>query len=258
MWPELYRLGPLTLHTYGAVMALAFVLAVGLARHAARDPWQLRVLDEAAVTDWAVWAMVGGIVGGRLLYVAQNPRLYLTDPIEVFALWHGGLIWYGGLAGGVAAAWWWLKRRRIGFLSGADQLIPFVVLGHAVGRIGCFANGCCGGMPTTAWWGVTFPGSTQPVVPTQLLESAALVLLYVLLRALQRPAVLQAPGRIFGAYLTGYGLIRWVIEGWRINERIWFGWTLSQVLSVALLAAGLVLLSRRSARHFEVPGTSRR
>lgn len=266
MWPELCRVGPVTLHTYGAMMALAFVLAIALARRAARSaargtssparivPAQSAArqarqrlpMDGAAVTDWAVWAMCGGIVGGRLLYVLLNAREYLAHPLEIVALWHGGLIWYGGLAGGAAATWWWLRRRGSGFLPVADQLIPFVALGHAVGRIGCFANGCCGGVPTTAWWGVTFPASTEPVVPTQLLESAALALLYVLLRALQRPAMLQAPGRIFGAYLTGYGLIRWVVEGWRTNEQVWFGWTLSQILSVALITAGLMLLLRQT------------
>jgi len=241
MWPELCRLGPVTLHTYGAVMALAFVLVVGLARHAARAPHAGLPLDAAAVTDWAVWAMGGGILGGRLLYVLLNPRPYLEHPLEVFALWHGGLIWYGGLAGGAAATWWWVRRRRCGFLRAADQLVPFIALGHAVGRLGCFANGCCSGLPTTAWWGVTFPGSTQPVVPTQLLESAALALLYVALRALQRPAVLRDPGRIFGAYLAGYGFLRWTIEWWRTNERVWSGWTVSQCLSAVLITVGLAL-----------------
>lgn len=245
MWPELCRIGPFTLHTYGALMAMAFLLAVGLAQHATRDPRQLRALDDAAIMDWAVWAMIGGILGGRLLYVASNLRVYLADPIEVFALWHGGLIWYGGLAGGIAATAWWLREHRKAFPPAADQLIPFVALGHAVGRIGCFANGCCDGAPTVAWWGITFPGSTQPVVPVQLLESAGLVLLYVILRAWQCPAVLQHPGRIFGGYLIGYGLIRWVVEGWRTNERLWLGWTLSQLISVGLILGGLVLLSRK-------------
>ena len=249
MWPELCRVGPFTLHTYGVIMAAAFVVAVGLARAAAHDPRTLPALNEAAVLDWAVWAMFGGIIGGRLLYVLLNPTPYKVNPLEIVALWHGGLIWYGGLAGGVFATWWWLARRRVGFLRGADQLIPFVALGHAIGRIGCFANGCCGGVPTDGWWGVTFPGSVQPVVPTQLLESAALVTLYFLLRALQRPDMLQRPGRIFGAYLIGYGLIRWALECWRTNERLLFGWTLSQGISALLVVIGVVLVTRWQPRR---------
>ena len=240
MYPELCRLGPLAIHTYGVALAAAFLLTLTLARQALRhDLKGLVPMDEPALADWAVWAMSGGILGGRAFYVALNWDVYAAHPLEIFALWHGGLVWYGGLAGGVIATWGYLTRRGLGFRRGVDQVIPCVVLGHAVGRLGCFANGCCAGIPTRAWWGVQFPGTVERVVPTQVLESASLVVLFLVLRALQRPAVLRAPGRLFGIYLVGYGLIRWTVECWRANERLWGGWTLYQFLSVGLVLLGL-------------------
>ena len=251
MHPELCRLGPFAIHTYGVALAAAFLLALTLARQAVRhDLKGLVPMDEPALADWAVWAMGGGILGGRVFYVVLNWDVYAAHPLEIVALWHGGLVWHGGLAGGVIATWGYLRRRGLGFRRGVDQVIPCVVLGHAVGRLGCFANGCCAGLPTHAWWGVQFPGTVERVVPTQLLESASLVILYLLLRAAQRPAILRAPGRLFGIYLVGYGLIRWTVECWRANPHLWGGWTLYQFISVGLVLLGVStrLLSRYEPR----------
>jgi len=247
MYPTLCRLGPLTISTYGVLVALAFLLVVGLTRRVSRRaPKGLFPMDEVAVVDWAVWTVVGGLVGGRLVYVLLNWDVYARAPLEIFALWHGGLVWYGGFLGGLLATWLYLRRRGITFLRGADQLIPAIPFGHAVGRLGCFANGCCYGLPTSAWFGVQFPSIPGRVIPTQLIESAALAGLYLALRSLQRPAVLRRPGALFGLYLIGYGLIRWTVELWRANQPIvWGHMTLSQVISTALAVAGLRLIIRQ-------------
>lgn len=244
MYPHLVQLGPLTISTYGVVVAMAFLVAVGLARHVERHaPLGLFPINEAALVDWAVWAVVGGLLGGRLLYVLLNWPVYAQTPLEIMALWHGGLIWYGGFLGGLLGTWLSLRRRGIGFLRGVDQVIPFMALGHAVGRIGCFANGCCYGIPTSAWFGVQFPGLAQPVIPTQLLESAALAGLYLALRRGQTPSMLRRPGALFGWYLLGYALIRGVIECWRANQpMVWGGITLHQAISIGLAAVGLRLV----------------
>lgn len=246
MYPHLAQLGPVTISTYGVLVALAFLLAVGMAQRAARRmPPDLAPMDSATLVDWAVWTVVGGLVGGRLVYVLLNWDVYASSPLEIVALWHGGLVWYGGLLGGLSATWLYLRRRGINFLRGADQVIPVIPLGHALGRIGCFANGCCYGLPTSAWFGVQFPSLPARVVPTQLLESAALVGLYLALRALQRPAVLRRPGALFGLYLIGYALIRWTVEFWRANQPIVRdGWTLHQAISVVLAAVGIMLVRK--------------
>ena len=238
MYPYLVQLGPLTISTYGVVVAMAFLVAVGLARHVVRHaPLGLFPINEAALVDWAVWAVVGGLLGGRLLYVLLNWPVYAEAPLEIMALWHGGLVWYGGFLGGLLGTWLYLRRRGIGFLRGVDQVIPFIALGHAVGRIGCFANGCCAGTLR---------------IPTQLLESAALVILYLALRRGQTPpkrgqtpSQLRRPGALFGWYLIGYALIRGVIECWRTNQPvIWYGVTLHQLISLVVLLAGIWLVIR--------------
>lgn len=247
MYPHLAQLGPVTISTYGVLVAMAFLLAVGLARRAARRlPRELAPMDEAVLVDWAVWTVIGGLLGGRLLYVLLNWPVYAASPLEILALWHGGLVWYGGFLGGLLATWLYLRRRGIGFLQGADQVLPFIALGHAVGRIGCFANGCCYGIPTSAWFGVRFPGFVARVIPTQLLESAALVGLYLALRALQTSKARRRPGVVLGWYLIGYALIRGLVECWRANQPlVWGSLTLHQVISLGLLLAGVGLLRAR-------------
>jgi phosphatidylglycerol:prolipoprotein diacylglycerol transferase len=137
-----------------------------------------------------------------------------------------------------------VARRGLNVLRVTDQVVPVVALGHAIGRLGCFANGCCYGKPTTAWWGVVFPGHLEAVVPTQLIESAGLAVLFLILRMLQKPALLERPGKLFGWYLLGYGLLRVAIESWRGDQTaVWAGMTLAQLLSLILTVAGLLLVS---------------
>jgi phosphatidylglycerol:prolipoprotein diacylglycerol transferase len=248
MHPELIRVGPVLIHTYGAVLALAFVLAVGLARHAVRHALRGVVpMSEAQLVDWACWSMLGGIMGGRLLYVLLNWDVYAAHPQEIIAIWHGGLVWYGGFFGAALATWLYLRTHGLLFLRGAALVIPFVAWGQAVGRLGCFANGCCYGTPTLAWFGVQFPGHPEPVFPTQLVESASLVGLYVVLRTLQTPKTLRRVGTLFGVYLIGYAAIRGVLEFWRADQPlIWDHLTLHQLISLALLVVGGALIANRA------------
>ena len=100
MHPILFVLGPITIYTYGVALALAFVISLALAMRASRTRLKGRVpLSDSALLDWGCWVMAGGVLGGRLWYVALNWELYHTQPLEIVALWHGGLVWYGGLAG---------------------------------------------------------------------------------------------------------------------------------------------------------------
>ncbi len=246
MHPEALRIGWFTISSYGVAMAVAFLTTVWLASKAADGPLRGVVpMSGVAVSDWACWGIVGGILGGRAFYVAANWDGYGQSPWEIIAVWHGGLIWYGGFIGGVVATALFMRRHNFPFLRGVDQVIPFVALGHAIGRIGCFLNGCCYGKPTSSWCGVRFPGQPVPVVPTQLFEAAGLAALYWWLRRLQTPERLRRPGTVFGAYLVAYGLLRAVIEFWRDQQPIgWFGLTWQQWISAGIAAVGVVLLAR--------------
>ncbi|MBI4353843.1 MAG: prolipoprotein diacylglyceryl transferase [Candidatus Omnitrophica bacterium] len=246
MHPILFTLGPITIYSYGVAMALAFLIAMTLAAHDARTSLKgLVPLHDATLLDWGAFVMIGGVVGGRLLYVLLNWDSYRTSPLEIFALWHGGLVWYGGLAGGILAQALFAARRHLSFLRITDQVAPVVALGHAIGRLGCFANGCCYGKPTTAWWGVVFPDHLDAVIPTQVIESVGLMILFLVLRMLQGKIGdtnnLQRPGRLFGWYLVGYGLLRAGIESWRGDQpTVWAGMTLAQLISLGLVMTGLL------------------
>ena len=245
MYPVLCSWGPFTLYTYGLLLVLGFAAATWLARRDAhRLPPARRAIAAGQIPDFAATALLAGIVGGRLLYVVVQWPDFAAAPRLIPAIWRGGLIWYGGLAGGLLASWAYLRARRLRFLPVMDQFIPFGVLGHAIGRIGCFLNGCCYGRPTDAWYGVWFPGQPGPVVPTQLLEAAGLVALFFVLRAAR--SAFRAPGQVFGLYLASYGALRFVIELLRGDQARWHGLTLPQLVSLALLPVGWLLFKRFS------------
>ena len=247
MHPVLARLGPITLHTYGVVFAIAVLVAMQWAMARARH----QDLPTAHLLDLILWILVGGLVGARLVYVFQHWSFYATDPAEILRLDHGGLVFYGGFLGGAVVGVYLLRRWRLpGHPSGewvgkiADLLVPSLALAQAIGRIGCFFNGCCYGEPTTWAWGVQFPHESFARHPTQLLESAALFLLAGLLfwRA-RRP---MAPGTLVGWYLIGYGVWRFAVEFLRGDNPMWLGsLTFSQVVSAPLVLIGLWLAQRQ-------------
>jgi len=249
MHPILFTAGPIMLHTYGVMLVAGFLAATWCAMSAARAlPPALVAISGDQIVDLACFCLLGGIIGGRLVFVALHWPEFARAPWDVLAIWHGGLVWYGGFFGGLAAGVSFVRAKRLDAVRVMDQFIPFVALGHGIGRLGCFFNGCCFGTPTDAWCGVTFPGHPGPVWPTQLFETLGLCVLYLALRRLQQPAHLRHPGRVFGAYLVGYAGLRFVLESLRGDQSVWWaGLTLQQVVSVGLLASGAALLARRRA-----------
>ena len=253
MYPILFKLGPLAVHSYGLLLVIAFLTAIWLAARAARRlaPERLAMNAEQLV-DFTCLSLMGGILGARFLYVVLQWDFFVRAPQELIAIWHGGLVWYGGFAGGLLAGWLYVRAAHLQFLRVLDQFIPFLALGHAIGRLGCFLNGCCYGKPTTSWCGVVFPGHTEAVVPTQLIEAAGLIFLYGLLRTLQ-PALSRRSGRLFGLYLVSYALLRLVIEHFRGDQAVfWAGLTLQQLISLIVFLAGAYLVFRVSSSEFRV------
>jgi phosphatidylglycerol:prolipoprotein diacylglycerol transferase len=248
MHPILFPIGPFTVYTYGVMLVIAFTVATWLAARAARrlPPTQVAINAQQLV-DFASVSLLGGIIGGRLVYVLLHWDAFLQSPQDIVAIWHGGLVWYGGFLGGVLAGWCYVRATRLHFFSVMDQVIPFVALGHAIGRVGCFLNGCCYGKVTEAWCGVVFPGQPLPVLPTQLIEAGGLFVLFSgLCQAAAHPWVLSRPGRLSGVYLISYAGLRFAIEFWRGDQAVLgAGLTLQQLVSMVMLLVGLWLVSRR-------------
>jgi phosphatidylglycerol:prolipoprotein diacylglycerol transferase len=248
MHPILLKLGPVTLYTYGAMLVLAFSLSTWLAGRILRQlPPELQRLTPGQVVDLSCLALLGGIVGARLFFVVLHWQFVLDEPQDLLALWQGGLVWYGGFAGGVGTVWLYARRHRVSCRWVLDLFAPALALGHAVGRVGCFLNGCCYGEMTDAWCGVIMPGEPRPVFPTQLAESLGLLFLYSVLRLLQ-PVLANRPGQLFGVYLCGYAVLRFVLEGYRGDQTVfWAGLTLQQIISIAMAMLGVTLF--RLARY---------
>lgn len=241
MHPVLWSWGPLTIHTYGVLLALAVLVASQLA---ARQAPRVGAAP-AQLLDLCIWSVVGGLAGGRLVYLAQNWPLYRAHPWEIIRLDHGGLVFYGGLIGGVVTAVLLVRRWRWPVVPTLDLLIPYVAIAQAVGRLGCFFNGCCYGRPTTGPWGVLFPGEALARHPTQLYESAALlVLAAALLRRARQPI---AAGTQLAWYGVGYGAWRFAVEFLRgDNPGVLGPLTFSQVVGLPLIVVSLWWLCTRS------------
>jgi phosphatidylglycerol:prolipoprotein diacylglycerol transferase len=256
MHPELFTIGPFTLRSFGLMLALGF-LAAFLA---------LRVLlrGTGRNSDYAstllVWCMAAGVAGARIAYVMEHwSTQFRDDPGTIFRIDQGGLMYYGGMIGALLALFLFARIHREHVLDVLDQTAGVLPLGQAFGRIGCFLNGCCYGRLCDSF-GVAFPRGSAPwyeqvrtlaigpdtlqslpVVPVQLLESAGCALLFLFLWGLHRK---KRRGLVTGAYLVGYGLLRFALEFLRGDERLMLGaFSIGQTISLAAILAGIVLLA---------------
>lgn len=242
-------IGPFTLHSYGFLLAVAFLLGLWVAARQARRAG----LDANRVTDMAVWVLIAGLVGAKAVLFALDWRAYATRPLDL--LWSGG-VFYGGLIGGALVAWWYARRHDLPGWQTADVLAPGVVLGQAIGRLGCFAAGCCWGKVCTLPWAVTFtdvyaarqvgtPMDT-PLHPSQLYESLAAFLIFAFLLWLAPRKGFH--GQVALTYVALYSAVRFGLEFLRgdPDRGSWLGGVVStsQAIAVLLLLGAAVLLPR--------------
>ena len=239
MYPVLLRLGSFEVTSFGVMVALGAALGILLLRRE-----MIRSgLDPAKGMDAALVGVLGGLAGAKLLYVAEH----WGEPLAETLLSRGGMSWFGGFTGGVAAGVAMIVWQRLPLMQVLSAVAPAMTLGHAVGRVGCFLVGDDYGLPTSLPWGVAFPRglppTTVPVHPTQLYEAVFLVALAWLLVRWRGQGL---PDRALVArYCLLAGAFRFLLELVRVNVRVAGGLTVAQYASVALLAAGVVLLLKR-------------
>lgn len=222
----LFRCGPFQIYSYGLMLALAFLTATSLAARRASSV----ELKSSDIMDMCLWFMVSGLVGARVLFILLNLDYYRENPIESLMPWRGGLVWYGGLITAFVMAVIFLRIKKVPFLKTAGLMAPYLALGQAIGRIGCFLNGCCYGKTTSLPVGVVFETTKVAVHPTQLYESAAMLVLFLVL--VRRPA---GQAKTFFLYLMMYSVIRFFIEFLRgDNPSVLFGLTISHVISIVI------------------------
>jgi len=239
-----FHIGSRPIYWYGVMFAAGF-LAVGMLWS-----WMGRREGRPAgfASDLGFWIMLGGILGARLAYVIANFQDYVEAPWTIIRIDQGGLIYYGGLLGGIITVIIFARVKHLDILRLGDFAIAGIPLGHAFGRIGCFLNGCCYGKPTQCALGVIYPPGSEPALyypglhvhPTQLYEVGANLLLCALLVWLYRRR--RASGMVLVAYLLLYPAVRFADEFLRGDPRLRYaGLTDAQWLSLAFMAMGVGL-----------------
>ena len=212
-------------------------------RRGARDG-----ISPQLIQDLGLWIIIGTIVGARALHVISYWKEEFADKpfTEVFMVWHGGLVFYGGLIGASLATVLYARSKRLPLWKLADALAPSISLGYFFGRLGCLMNGCCYGRPTDVPWAIHFPEGVTPystgVHPTQLYESCLGLALYGALAWLYRRK--KFDGQVFAAYLMSYAVLRSFVESFRGDYTVHYlgGWaTPAQLVSLGILAAGVLL-----------------
>ena len=247
--PVALHLGPVSIRWYGLMYLAAFVAALLLGRHRIRTRpdlgMTLRDMD-----DILFYGVLGVILGGRLGYVMfYKPGYYLEHPLEIFAIWQGGMSFHGGFIGVLLALWVFARQRGRSWLSVTDFIAPLCPLGLALGRIGNFINGELPGRPTDLPWGMVFPHLGDGIArhPSQLYQAAleGVALFVVVWLYSRRPRPLGAPSALF---LAGYGVFRFAVEFTRQPDDflglLALGLSMGQWLSLPMIFIGGAILWR--------------
>jgi phosphatidylglycerol:prolipoprotein diacylglycerol transferase len=244
------------------MLALAFVLGTALAQARARG----QGMDPNKVLDLVFLILVSSIIGARAFFVAINWQYYKANLLDIFKVWEGGLVFYGGFILAFCVAFWFLRKNRLPEWKFADIMAPSVALGIALGRIGCFLNGCCYGRVSETW-GVSFPGRDNPpafaqqvvdglipssavcslpVLPAQLYSALHGLLIFAALLILEKYK--RFDGFLFWMTVLLYSAGRFFIEGIRYYETSFMigSFTVSQIISAALFITAVWVLIVRS------------
>ena len=249
MYPLLFELGPLSIYSYGVLLATAYVVGLRFAlRRADRAG-----LNGQRVMDLGILIIISALVGAKLLLFLLEFDRFTSDPAQLLVLLKSGGVFYGGLLLAVPVAWWYIFNYQLPFWTTCDLFAPGIALGQAVGRMGCLLAGCCYGQTTEVPWGITFTNTLAftnvgtplniALHPTQLYEAAAMLLVLGLLLAGEQRWK-HFPGRTFWTYLLLYGSARFIIEFYRGDPRglVFDTMPTSQFVSALIVPVSLGML----------------
>lgn len=258
MYPELFKIGPLTVNSYGIMLALAFIVGIFLAIKRAEK----KGIDGNTIVNLAFIVMISAIVGSRLFYVLfhlsefKGRWIYTFLPVQPDGtIGLGGLIFLGGFVGALLSSAIYIHIKKMSFWKMADTVAPSLALGLFFGRIGCFLNGCCYGKVCDLPWGVVFPPQSPAgfqmgdvaIHPTQLYSSAYGLIIFIILMLLDKKE--RFDGFLFTFFLILYGISRFTVDFFRFYESQMFlidGIGFNQILSLLLVITGVaVLIARR-------------
>ena len=256
MHPVLFNIGKLSIHTYGFFIAMGFLTGIFLAKKEAQRLGE----DHEKILDLCFYLLIAAIVGSRLFYVAMNPRMFVSDPLEIFRLWRGGLVFYGGFIAALITAIVYMKKRNMHLWKTADILAPALAAGQFFGRLGCFSAGCCYGKTCDLPWAVTFRNLDSlapigmPLHPTQLYHALSNLFIFGFLWFFRSRK--KFDGQPFWVYVLLYAMTRSFLEMFRGDFR---GYSLGGIISasqaigaVMAVIAVVMLVTLRSSNRASI------
>ena len=241
MNPILLQIGPLHIRWYGAMIAMASIVGWWLAGLEA----ERKGIGKQKIDDLFIWTMIGSLIGARLYYVAfSGLPVFQKNFFSIFAFWQGGLAIHGGILGGLLVCFIYAHRHKIPFLKLTDTLAPSLILGQAIGRIGCFFNGDAFGTPTNLPWGLVYSPESpagqmypdQPLHPTQLYEMIFNLIIFTVLWKLRKSV--KVDGYLTSLYVILYSFIRIFVEYFRADKLTYLG-NISAAQSIGVI--GIIL-----------------
>jgi phosphatidylglycerol:prolipoprotein diacylglycerol transferase len=255
MHPVLIEIGSITIRWYGVMIAAACIVGIWVARKEAKR----KGFDKNIIQDFSLYAIMGAIIGARFYYVIFGDwSRFLENPLTFFAIWQGGLAIHGGILGGLLVGVFYARKHHISFLKLADTFAPSLILGQAIGRIGCFLNGDAHGYPTSMPWGMVYPPESpagqmfpgQAIHPTQLYEMILNLIIFSILWKARKK--MKVDGHIFLLYVMLYSIIRIFVEHFRADKLTY----LSQISAAQSMGILGVILSISFMLYFKSKKTS--
>lgn len=255
MFPILLKIGPITIHTYGFMMALGVGMGFWFLFVQAKN----QGLPASRLIDMAFYTIIISLIGAKIILFVGNFSYYLKYPGELFSLARSGGVFQGGLAFGLLFALWYFRKHRISTWKSADIIGPALALGHGFGRTGCFTAGCCFGRECAVPWGVSFQSNYAhnltgiplhtSLHPTQLYESALNFLNFFILFFILRRK--KFDGQVFSFYIINYSIIRYFVEFYRgdhpekafliQNPSPYLSFSLPQLFCILGVIGGMIL-----------------
>jgi len=256
MHPELFSIGPFTIHTYGLFVAIAFSAGLIVAARLGKAEG----ISSQQVMDMGFIVILAALIGSRLMYVLINVSHYIERPLDILKIWQGGLVFSGGIIAVVLTSVWYSKRHGLSLWTLGDLWAPAAALGQGIGRIGCFMAGCCYGKPTDLKWGVVFtdPQSLAPqhiqLHPTQVYSSISGLVIFLVLFTLNSRKKFK--GQVLLWFLILHSTARLLIERFRGDDRgIMLGgsMTVTQLVSMLILIGAVATLITIKSRADKKP-----
>lgn len=241
MWPEILRIGPVTIYSFGLMAALAFLTTGYLL-----EKQMLRVgYKKEMAGPIVIAALIGGIAGSKIYFFLQHPA-YLKQNVIAAVFSGEGLVWYGGLVGGFLLVSWYVIHKKLNYRLMADLIAPLLLLGQGIGRIGCFLSGDGDyGPPSDVPWAMAFPNGVVPtdipVHPTPLYDTLFLFTLFLILWRLRKRKFVH--GTHFSLFLIFIGIERFITEFWRREPKYVFDtFSEAQIISlISIILGGIII-----------------